>query len=111
MQPNRTLRVLQRVAKPALAGLLATLLFGFGLLAASGPLHQSLHHENAAGANFCAVCLFAQGQVGLADVAPVLSGSIFFLLSGLLAASVGVLSSIDSLLPLGRAPPRVFPVS
>jgi hypothetical protein len=111
VQPNRTLRDLQRVANPALAGLLATLLFAFGLVAANGSLHRLLHHERAAGANFCAVCLLAHGQVELAEVAPVLSASVFFLLCSLLAASAGVPWSIDSLLPPGRAPPRCFSAS
>jgi hypothetical protein len=111
VQLDRTVRDLRRVAKPALAGLLAALLFSFGLLAASGPLHRSLHHDRAAGANFCAVCLFAQGQVELADVAPILTASVLFLLCGLLSASAGVPSSVDSLLPPGRAPPCHFSVS
>lgn len=111
VQLNRTLRDLRRVAKPALAGLLAALLLAFGLLAASGPLHQSLHHDRPPGANFCAVCLLAQGQVELADVAPGFTASVLFLLCGLLAASAGVPSSVDSLFPPERAPPRLFSVS
>ena len=111
MQLNRTVRDLRRVAKPALAGLLAALLLAFGLLAANGPLHRSLHHDGAVGASFCAVCLFANGHVELADVAPVLSASVLFVLCGSLAASAGVPWSVDSLLPPGRAPPRLSHVS
>ena len=111
VQLNGTVRDLRRVAKPAMAGLLAALLFAFGLLAANGPLHRSLHHERAAGTNFCAVCLFAKGQVEPPNLGPVFLSSVFFLLCGLLAASAGGPWSIDSLLPPGRAPPRVSRVS
>jgi len=95
----------------ALAGLLAVLLLAVGLLAASGPLHRSLHHERAAGANFCAVCLFAQGQVEPPNLGPVFISIVFFLLCGLPTASAGVPWSVDSLLPPGRAPPRLSHVS
>ena len=111
MHLNRTLRDLRRVAKPALAGLLAALLLAFGLLAANGPLHRSFHHERAAGANFCAVCLFAKGQVEPANLGPVFLSSVFFLLGGLPAASAGVPWSVDLLLPQGRAPPHLSSVS
>jgi len=110
VQPNRTLRDLRRVAKPALAGLLATLFIAFGLLAASDPLHRSFH-ERTPGASFCAVCLFAQGQIELANTAPVLAASLLFFLCGLLAASAGVPWSVVSLLPPGRAPPRPSHIS
>jgi|SRR6266567_1610165 len=111
VQLNRTVRDLRRVAKPAMAGLLAALLLAVGLLAASGPLHRSLHHERSAGANFCAVCLFAQGQVEPPNLGPVFISSVFFLLCGLPAASAGVPWSVDFLLPPGRAPPRLASVS
>jgi hypothetical protein len=111
VQLNRTVRDLRRVAKPALAGLLAVLLFAFGLLAANGPLHRSLHHDRAAGANFCAVCLLSQGHVELPNLGPVLISIVFFLLCGLLAASAGVPWNVDSLLPPGRAPPRLSHIS
>ena len=111
VQLNCAVRDLRRVAKPALAGLLAALLFMWGLLAASGSLHLSLHHDRAAGANSCAVCLFAKGQVELSDIAPLLIAVAIFLLCGLLAASAGVPWSVDSLLPPGRAPPRLSHIS
>jgi hypothetical protein len=111
VQLNRPARDLRRVAKPTLAGLLAALWLAFGLLAANGPLHRSLHHDRAADANFCVVCLLAQGQVELPNFAPVLIASVFFLLGGLLAAGAGVPWRINSLLPPGRAPPRLSPIS
>jgi len=111
VQLNRTVRDLRRVAKPALAGWLAALLLAFGLLAANGPLHRSLHHDRAAGANFCAICLFAKGQVEPPNLGPVFLSSVFFLLGGLPAAIAGVPWSVDSLLPPGRAPPRLSSVS
>jgi len=111
VQLKGTVRDLQRVAKPALAGLLAGLLFAVGLLAASGPLHRSLHHERAAGMNLCAVCLFAKGQMEAPSLGPVFVSSVFFRLYGLLAACAGVPWTVNCLLPPGRAPPPLLSVS
>ena len=111
MKADRTVRGERKVARSALAGLLTVLLLVFGLLVASGPLHRSFHHQNAASGSFCAVCLLAQGQVELPDAAAILIACVFFLLCGLLADSAGVPWSIFSLLPPGRAPPRLPHIS
>lgn len=111
VQLSRTTRDLLRVARPALAGSLAVVLLAFGLLAASGPLHQSLHDDRTAGANSCVVCLLANGQAELPSVGPILSSNDSFVILDLLAAGVGVPWGVDSLLPPGRGPPRLSTVS
>jgi hypothetical protein len=97
----------KRVAKSFVAGLLAVLLLAFGVLAASGSLHHSRHHDSAADASSCVICLLAQGQIDLPEASPVVATTVFHPLCGLLAASAGVPCSLDFLLPPGRAPPRL----
>lgn len=94
----------KRVAKSFVAGLLAVLLLAFGVLAASGSLHHSLHHDSA-DASSCVICLLAQGQIDIPETSPVVATTVFHPLCGLLAASAGVPWSFDFLLPPGRAPP------
>jgi hypothetical protein len=101
--------------RPALKGLLAGLLAGallvFTLLTASGPLHQALHHGGAAGGSACAICLFAKGQVDLPDVSPVFAVGVFLLVGGLMVSRTTVPFNFISLLPPGRAPPRLASAS
>ena len=111
VQAERTVRDLQRVAKPALAGLLAGLLIAFGLLASSGPLHQFLHHNGALGTSFCAVCLLANGQVEPPNAGSVLFLVVSLVFGGLLPVAASISWDVDFLLPPGRAPPRLSLVS
>jgi hypothetical protein len=97
----------KRVAKSFVAGLLAVLLLAFGVLAASGSLHHSRHHDSATDASSCVICSLAQGQIDLPETSPVVATTVFHPLCGLLAASAGVPWSFDFLLPPGRAPPRL----
>jgi hypothetical protein len=95
----------RQAAQSVLAGWLAFLLLGFTLIASSGPLHEAFHHDSAAGAGACAICLFAQGHIDSPDAAPPLVLGVFLLFCGLLAVRAGVPRSVDFLLPPGRAPP------
>lgn len=49
--------------RQVMTGLVAVLLLGLGLLAASGNVHQALHADPATAHAPCAVCLLAQGQL------------------------------------------------
>ena len=101
-------RWLKGVPKSFLAGLLAVLLLVSGILAASDSLHYSLHHDRAADANACVICMLAHGHVDLPKAAPIFATAVFYSLCGLLTASAGLPLSFDSLLPPGRAPPPFF---
>jgi hypothetical protein len=104
---RRKISAVARAANSALAVSLAILLIGLGLLAASGPLHRSLHHDKPVGSSLCAVCLLAQGHVDAADIAPLFVFAALIFLCGVLAANAVLPSRFDFLLPPGRAPPRV----
>ena len=54
--------------KPALAGLLAALLFLLSLVASSGTLHFKLHSDSSHDHVPCAVCFFARGLLDAPDV-------------------------------------------
>jgi hypothetical protein len=91
---------------PALGALLAGLLLVSGLLSVSHSLHQSLHHDGDGVHHFCLVCLFAKGQVSVAEVA---SGFTFVFLArlcGIQANNTVLLPGFDYSLSLSRAPPR-----
>ncbi len=95
----------KQVAKSFVAGLLAVLLLAFGVLAASGSVHHSLHHDGDTDAGSCVICSLTQGHIDLPEAAPCLATAVFHPLCGLLPASAGVPCSLDFLLPPGRAPP------
>jgi hypothetical protein len=103
---ERRLSGLGRVAKPALAGLLAALLLVSATLSVSHALHQSLHRDGAANNHFCLVCSFAKGQVSAADVALASALVVFFCLCGIRAAKPSPLPGFDYRLSPSRAPPR-----
>jgi len=91
--------------RQALAAWLALALLALGFLAASGPLHHAWQHHDTSHGGGCAICLFAKGQVDVADVLPVLGPAVFVFLCGLLSQSASAPGRIDLLLPPGRAPP------
>ncbi len=92
--------------RAALAGILAVLLFVFGLLAANERLHQSLHDGDESAS--CAVCLFAHGKVDLFGAAPALVSFTVLLFCGLAAYKQFVPVRLAYLSPPGRAPPAHF---
>lgn len=63
-------------AARGLAGVLAGGVLLLGLLAANSGFHQTLHHSGKAAADSCVLCLFAKGQVGLPQSAPVITTSV-----------------------------------
>jgi len=104
LQRKLTEFALGRVAKSALAGLLAVLLLACATLSTCDSLHQKFHAGSSAD-HFCLVCNFAKGQVNTADVPPVAAVFIFcFLGIGLLTKTVS-LPSLDIRLSPSRAPP------
>ena len=107
MQRETRLSGLGRVAKPALAGLLAVLLLISATLAVSGALHQLLHNDVAGNHHFCLVCSFAKGQVSVADVALVAALLVLCPLFSLRAANPSPLSAFDYRLSPSRAPPAL----
>lgn len=93
------------------AGLLAATMLVFTLLTASGHLHHPLHQDGAAGGSACALCLFVKGQVDLPDAAPVFAVGVFLEIGGLIVTRTFFAPNVISLLPPGRAPPRLLVVS
>ncbi len=92
------------------AGLLAGMMLVFTLLTASGHLHHEFH-EGAAGGTHCAICLFTKGQVDLPEATPVFVVGVFLPMGGLILIRTAFASDVISLLPPGRAPPRLASVS
>jgi len=103
---ERTLSGISRLAKPALAGLLAVILLGAGTLLINHALHQSLHPDGAGDSHFCLVCLFAKGQVSAADVGLVSAAWVLSSLSAIRLVNTSPLPGFDYRLSPSRAPPR-----
>jgi len=93
------------VAKSALAGLLAILLFFSSALAVSSAHRQAHDFGSSNPSHPCAFCLFADGQISLSDVsAPSVSGSA--VLIGIVARfHPAIPASMDYRLSPSRAPP------
>ena len=107
MQREPRLSGLGRVAKPALAGLLAVLLLVCGILSVSSALHQLLHNDTAGNHHICLVCSFAKGQVSAADVALVAALLVLCPLFGYRASTPSPLPAFDYRLSPSRAPPAL----
>jgi hypothetical protein len=93
------------LAKPAVACFVAALLVFVAILSASHSLHQLLHHDGDAQQHICLACLFANGQVSAAELAPLTPAIVpeCFALPAL--AMEQFLAHPDHCLPPGRAPP------
>jgi hypothetical protein len=63
-------------ASQILAGMLAVALLVLELLAADGDFHCSLHKNRQTTSAGCVLCMFVQGQVDLAQPAPVIPAAI-----------------------------------
>lgn len=75
------------------------------MLATSGSLHRTLHHDKPLGANLCAACLLAQGQVAAADISAAVVSTTLSLDTLVVLKGAEIFSRFAFLLPLGRAPP------
>ena len=105
VQLHRIIRILRRVVKPALAGLLAVLLLVTTTASASHLLHRALHGNAASPNHNCVICLFAKGQVSTADGVATLAAFVAVFFFTVSWNSVPALASIDLRLSPSRAPP------
>jgi hypothetical protein len=106
---KRTLLGFSRVAKPALAGLLALILIFAATVSVSQTVHRFLHHDASASGHFCLICSIAKGQVSAAAVATIPAPPVISCFSSLPATDASVLRGFDYRLSPSRAPPA--PVS
>jgi hypothetical protein len=98
------------IGRLSLGSLLIAVVLFLNLLAAAPSLHQWFHADAAEAQHHCAVMLFEQGQVDVADVAldsPVPSVAVEFFPSILVSVPRVVLEN----LPPGRAPPSASHIS
>jgi len=107
---NRSL-IWRQVFRPFVGGTLALAWLALALVAASGPLHQALHHDGAKSSSDCAICHLAKGLVDVAD-----SSAPQKLVSQVVETSFTELTSVlpqqlSRVLPPGRAPPQLSAVS
>ena len=93
-------------AARGLAGLLAGAFLVFGLLATDGPFHQAFHSAGKTASSNCLLCLFAKGQVDLAESVPDLSPPVRRAFDPPRQIEPIVLPSFTYLASLGRAPPE-----
>ena len=105
VQIHRTMRSYWKVAKPALAGMLAGLLVLIGTLSASHFLHQTLHASSNGANHSCIVCAFSKGQVSAADGLAVLLVFVSACTFVMVRPSILLLSASDYRLLPSRAPP------
>jgi hypothetical protein len=96
---------LRKVAKPALAGLLAVLVIVIAAFSVSPSLHRFLHSKAAGADHFCAVCFFATGQVNAADGALALAASVLMFLLCAAWSLTFAQPARDFRLSPSRAPP------
>jgi hypothetical protein len=95
----------RRLAKPALAGLLAVILLILGAISVSHALHEFLHHDASDGSHFCLLCSIAKGQVSTAALASTPAPPVLARFCALLTADVSTAASFDYRLSPSRAPP------
>jgi len=97
--------------RPMLAVVGCALLLVLGLLVAAAPLHEKLHHKEAAAGHHCAVCAFAKGQVDVASASPVLAAVTLLPVFTIHLPTNLLPEPVFFLLPPGRAPPCFSVVS
>jgi len=95
------------MAKAALAGLLVLLLLFVSALSVCPSLHHLLHHDSNDSDHCCLVTAFAKGQVGTADVVPVVAFISLVFLCGTSLVKTAPPASFDYRLSPSRAPPLV----
>jgi len=93
------------VAKPALAGLLVVLLLYSSVLAVSSAHWQSHDFGRASPGHQCVFCLFAHGQISVADVTPPSVRASAVLIGIVAPFHSAIPASVDHRLPPSRAPP------
>jgi hypothetical protein len=106
VEPRRKLSGFGLVVKSALAGLLVLLLLAVSALTASPSLHHFLHHDSNESDHSCLVTIFAKGQVGMADVVPVVAFISLVFLCVIDMVQTAPLPFFDYRLSPSRAPPR-----
>ena len=94
------------MAKAALAGLLVLLLLFVSALTVCPSLHHLLHHDSNDSDHCCLVTAFAKGQVGMADVVPVVAFISLVFLCVIDMVQTAPLPFFDYRLSPSRAPPR-----
>ena len=95
-----------RVAKSALAVVLAALVIVLGVFSANQALHQTLHSDGAGTNHLCLICSFAKGELSGTDAGPAWAGVVFCCLWGVCRTGTPVPTSFDHSQPSSRAPPR-----
>ena len=95
----------RRLAKSALAGVLAAFVLIGATASVSHALHQALHANGASASHFCLICSLSKGHVTTADVAPVFAAFAAFLFIFLLTPRAMPVLAVDRRLAPTRGPP------
>jgi hypothetical protein len=102
-------KVKRSVAARAFAGVLATSLLIFELLATSGRFHQALHCDGNQTSSTCIVCLFAKGHLDAPPSVPVASPPVEAFFQSAPCIDSILLVDVRYVLSPPRAPPIPTP--
>ena len=107
LRRNRIGLGFSRTAKAVTAAFALVLVLALGAIAASPSLHQRLQVDSHQHDHFCIACALANGQLNVADTAPVVATPCVFVICGVLAPDAPLVSRFDFSFSPSRAPPRL----